>query len=762
MLSTLRSIVQEVNAARNLGQALAIIVGRVKQALEVEVCSVYLVDEGLRRDLVLMASDGLNAESVGSVRLAFDQGLVGLAAERAEPVNLDNAPDHNRYRYFPQTGEERFHAFLGVPIIHHRQVLGVLVIQRHAAQRFDEDTVTFLITIAAQLAGAIVHAQASGGIEGLGGASEPQEAPLIEAPRPFQGLPGAPGVAIGTVVVRHPFADIDSIPDREVEDPQAERARFLDAVGAVQQEVRGMLQRLDGALPSGDHALFDAYAMMLDSDSLVGATLDRIGAGNWAPGALRATIQEHVLVFQAMEDEYLRERADDVRDLGRRILRRLQGKAPKEREYPLDTVLVGEEITASMLAEVPPERLVGVVSVRGSRTSHTAILASALGIPAVMGVADLPASRMDGCTIIADGYSGRVYINPTETVSLEYIRLQREEAELSEELRGMRHLASETPDGVPLPLYANTGLVADIGPALTSGAEGIGLYRTEFPFMIRDRFPGEEEQSLVYRQVLEAFAGRPVTMRTLDVGGDKALPYFPIKEDNPFLGWRGIRITLDHPEIFLVQIRAMLKASVGLDNLRLLLPMISSLPEVDESFALIRRARAELLEEGLEVAMPQIGAMVEVPSTVFQAERLAERVDFLSVGTNDLTQYLLAVDRNNSRVAELYDSLHPAVLQALVHVTEAAHRVGRPVSVCGEMAGDPAGAILLLGMGIDALSMSASSLMPIKWVIRTFTKAHAAQLLEDVLAMEEPIPVRIHLHAALEDAGLGSLLRAGK
>ncbi len=757
MFSLLRTIVQEVNAARNLEQALEIIVRRVKENLGVDVCSIYLSNTETR-ELLLMASDGLNPESVGQVRLSWEQGLVGLVAERAEPVNLDNAPDHPRYLYFPETGEERYHAFLGVPVIHHRKVLGVLVVQQHAETRFDEDTVTVLVTIGAQLAGAIAHAEAIGSLEGL------QTEQRVDS-RPLQGLPGASGVAIGTAVVVAPFADIDAIPDRKVEDVVAEQERFLSAVGQVRDEVREMMDRMNGALPSADTALFDAYLMMLDSDSLVGDTLERIRAGNWAPGALRDTVTEHVRAFDAMEDAYLKERVEDVRDLGRRILYRMQQEGKQDdddREYPRGTVLIGEEITASMLAEVPPERIAGVVSVRGSRTSHTAILARAMGIPAVMGVTDLPVSRVDRCTVIADGYSGRVYVNPSEAVSLEYIRLQREEAELSQGLLSYRELLSETTDGIRVPLYANTGLVSDIRPSLNSGAEGVGLYRTEFPFMVRERFPGEEEQRQVYRQVLEAFAPRPVTMRTLDVGGDKALPYFPIQEDNPFLGWRGIRITLDHPEIFLAQLRAMMKANVGLDNLALLLPMISSLGELDEAMQLIRRAHAELLEEGEAVTLPRVGVMVEVPSTVFQADSIAERVDFLSIGTNDLTQYLLAVDRNNGRVADLFDSLHPAVLKALVCTVEAAHRHGKPVSVCGEMAGDPAGAALLVGMGVDSLSMSASSLLRIKWVVRSLSMGRSRELLDQALRLERPEQVRAMLNAALEEAGLGGLVRAGK
>ncbi|MEO7558513.1 MAG: putative PEP-binding protein, partial [Gammaproteobacteria bacterium] len=302
-------------------------------------------------------------------------------------------------------------------------------------------------------------------------------------------------------------------------------------------------------------------------------------------------------------------------------------------------------------------------------------------------------------------------------------------------------------------------LLSDLSISQNSDVEGIGLYRTEFPFMVRERFPGEEEQRLIYRQVLEAFSPKPVTLRTLDVGGDKSLPYFPIHEDNPFLGWRGIRITLDHPEIFLVQLRAMLCASTGLTNLHVLLPMISTVAEVDDALKLLRRAYEELIDAGESIVMPRVGVMIEVPSAVYQADIIAKRVDFLSVGTNDLTQYLLAVDRNNARVAELYDSLHPAVLQALMQVVAGAHRHHKPVTVCGEMAGDPASAILLLGMGIDSLSMSVVSLPRVKWVMRNFTRVQAQRLLEEVLQFEDAHAIRRHLNKALEHAGLGSLIR---
>ena len=754
MLETLRRIIQEVNRAPDLVRALAIIVERVKQAMLVDVCSVYLNDAG-SREYVLMATDGYDPGAVGRVRLPFGEGLVGEVARREEALNLDDAARHPAYVHTAETGEDPYHGFLGVPIIQHREVLGVLVVRQRERRRFAEPEETFLFTLAAQLAGAISHAGASGAINRLLQESDVSRHAL-------KGNSGTPGAAVGTARVVFPQAKLEAIPDRPVEDADAEIAEFRAAVAGVERDMRMMSARMVDLLPAEDIALFDALIMMLRSENLVEGTIAGIRAGNWAPGALRHTIMEHVEAFEAMEDPYLRERASDVRDLGRRILERLQSISPVRRDWRPGTILVGEDISASQLAEVPVQCLAGVVSARGSSASHVAILARALGIPAVMGVDDLPVHRLEGEEIVIDGYQARLFVRPSPAIREEFRRLQAEEAELSKELGDLIGLPSETPDGHHVPLYANTGLLTDITPSLRSGAEGVGLYRTEVPFLIRDRFPGEEEQYRIYRQVLEAFAPAPVTVRTLDIGGDKALPYFPVEEENPFLGWRGIRIALDHPEIFLTQARAILRANIGLGNLQLLLPMITGVGEIDEAVALVRRAWEELGEEGNAPKWPRIGVMVEVPSAVYQVRAMAKRVDFFSIGSNDLTQYLLAVDRNNAQVSELYDALHPAVLRAIRQVVDDAHAEDRPVSVCGEMAGDPAAALLLLGMGVDSLSMSSASLLRVKWALRSFNRDKMRALVDEVWALEEPGAVRALLHHALEEAGLGGLVRAGR
>lgn len=757
MLELLRRIVEEVNNAPNLDQALDVIVRRVKHAMSADVCSIYLTDE-LQKQHVLMATEGLNPDSVGNIRLAFDEGLVSLVASRAELVNLGNAPEHPRFYYFPESGEEKFNAFLGVPIIHHRKVLGVLIVQSTRTEKFVEENETFLITIASQLAGAMAHAAASGEIERILQHTDNS----IDDTKPLAGLPGAPGVAMGTAVVVYTLADLNAIPDKRIDDIEQEIVLFNQAVETVRNEISALSSRLTKVLPAEDKALFDAYLLMLDSESLGGETIGHIRQGNWAAGALRQTIMEHVKVFKEMDDPYLSERADDVYDLGQRILAHIQQTNHKQIDYPDQTILIGEEISASMLAEVPAGKLKGVVSARGSSTSHVAILARALGLPSVMGAVDLPVGRIDGCPVIADGYSGNVFVSPSRAIREEYEKLAKEEAELSSELMALRDQPATTKDNINIHLFANTGLLSDVTPSLHSGAEGIGLYRTEFPFMVRQRFPSEDEQYQIYRQVLQAFHPRPVTLRTLDVGGDKALPYFPIKEDNPFLGWRGVRITLDHPEIFLAQVRAMMRASIGLDNLNILLPMISTVAELADSRFFINRAYEELLEEGFGVKLPKLGVMIEVPAAVYQADNLARRVDFFSIGTNDLTQYLLAVDRNNANVAELYDSLQPAVLRAIYQTVQSAKQHNIPVSVCGEMAGDPAAVLVLIGMGVDSLSMSASSLTRVKWVIRNVTQKRAEAILSEVLEMEDAQTIRQYLNGRFEVSGMGGLVRAGK
>lgn len=756
MLTTLRRIIQEVASAEDFKDALNIMVKRVAKALDTQACSIFLLDRR-RSEYVLMATQGLNPEAVGRVRIPVDKGLVGLVGEREEPINIDDAQKHPNFLKVIEVGEEEYKAFLGTPIIYHRQVLGVLIVQQSEPRRYDESEEAFLGTLAAQLAASIAHAEAIGVVANLLDAHDVKRGMFT-----YSGIPSAPGVGIGRGTVVYPLLDLDAVPDRETEDIQTEIELLEAALAASREDFRVLGERLHPNLPLEERSLFDVYQRMLDASDLGAEIINIIREGHWAQGALRKVIQSHVRHLEGLEDEYLRERAIDIKDLGHRVLGYLQRNEKALLNYSEKTILIGEQLTASDLAEVPEGCLAAVISAKGSSSSHIAILARAMNVPTVMGVSDIPIHELQDKELIVDGYYGQIYINPNQALREEFQVLAREERELDKSLEVLRDKPAQTKDKHRITLMVNTGLGADVSLSLSAGAEGVGLYRTETPFLMRDRFPSGEEQRVIYKQLLASFSPRSVTMRTLDIGGDKALTYFPVKEDNPFLGWRGIRISLDHPEIFLVQVRAMLRASEGYKNLRIMLPMITDVGEVDEALRLIKKAYSDVVEEGHDIEMPPIGVMIEVPSAVYQARAIAKRVDFISVGSNDLTQYLLAIDRNNTRVANLFDSLHPAVLRALLQVVEAAHQEGKHVSICGEMAGDPAAVLLLIAMGFDSLSMNAASIARMKWVIRQFTLKKASKLLQEVLGMESAVMIRCHMELALEQAGLSGLIRAGK
>lgn len=760
MLKILKRIVQDVTTSQDLTEALNTLVKCVRTAIYAEAVSVFLIDNK-HAEYVLIATDGLNQESITNVRIPTTKGLVGLVGRREEPINIENASAHPDFYYNPILNEDHLNAFLGVPIIQHRKLYGVLTVQQASKRCFDDAEEAFLITLAAQLGGILAHADATGELSAL---TEPK---IIGVPKTesnqilLNGIGSSPGVAVGTAVVIYPPADIDAVPKQIIDDVAAEEDIFYRALQITRENMHRLSKRMKASIAGEEHALFDVYIKILEKESLGAEVIQEIRQEKFsAQFALATVIKRHVLQFEKMNDDYLRERASDFRDIGRRVLAELQFSQHVEIDYPKRTILVGDEITASDLAEVPEGQLAGVVSTKGSNSSHVAILARAMGVPTIMAVRGLKLDQLSRKAMIIDGFYGQVFISPSKALLAEYKELIQKEDELNQSLIVLIDKPAETTDGHRMSLQVNTGLAIDSGMSMSVGAEGVGLYRSEVPFMSRDRFPSEDEQYIIYKQTLKAFAPSPVTMRTLDIGGDKILPYFPIEENNPYLGWRGIRVTLDHPDVFLIQIRAMLRANEGLNNLKIMLPMVTNLSEIDEAIYLINQAYEELLEEGCDIEKPDIGIMIEVPGAACQAKEFAKRVSFLSVGTNDLTQYLLAVDRSNARVASLYDPLHPAMLITLMKIVEGGHAAGVKVSICGEMAGDPMAAILLLAMGFDTLSMNSAGLPRIKWVIRNFSLALARKILTEVLEFEHPIEIRLHLQKALEEQGLGELIRA--
>ncbi len=748
MLEALRSIVDQVARAESLREVLDAVVHGLPGGIGADTCSVYLVDPD-DGQFVLRAAFGLEPGQVDAHRLAPGTGLVSAVAEKREPVNLQAAHLHPDYRLLVGTGEEQFPVFLAVPIIHYRQLLGVLVVRRREGRAFASDEQSFVVTAAAQIAGAVRGADLEARIE-----RRPARGQVV-----VTGVAAAPGFAVGTIAVPGLDGALAAVPDREVERPESEVRALRDAFAAVQAELQESSLRLSGKLPGEARAVLEVHALMAGDEALVQRALHLVRHGRqWAPAALRDSIEEYASRFESLEDEYLRARAEDIRTVGQRVLMRLQARHRAPMSFPPRAVLVGDEIPLELLAEFSEGQLAAIVCRRGSSLSHVAVVARGLGIPAVMGLEDLPVQALAGRVAAVDGYSGRVVVDPTSSVRAEIEQLARDELALNEKLEALRDLPARTRDEKDVELLVNIGLTSDVERARSVGASGIGLWRTELEFMLAESFPGESEQRLRYREVLEALAPYPVTMRTLDIGGDKRLAYFPVEEENPFLGWRGIRVSLSQPQILIPQVRAMLAANQGLGNLRILLPMVSTVGEAAEARRLVTRAWRQLHEEGYVEPLPPVGIMLEVPAAASQIERLSEHADFFSIGSNDLTQFLVAADRGNPRVAALCDPLHPGVLRVIRDVIERGRAAGRAVGVCGEMAGDPGAALLLIGMGVDQLSMSPARVPIVKAVVRAASADDARELVAKALDVDGADSVRALLESAVIELGLQQLV----
>ncbi len=602
-LSLLKSIVERAASAATSEKQMSYIVSTVRSTMRVSVCSLYIAcsDGGL----ILAATDGLDPAAVGKVKLSAGEGLVGNIARNCRPLNLENAAQHSDYRYFPETGEEQYQAMLGVPLVHLRQMIGVLVVQEQQQRLFTSDEEAFLVTIAAQLAATFSLEHERSLFE-----SEGQD---VLKTQHVLGVKGAAGIGIGTIYLLD-GNDLNEVGNQNCDDVNLEIDRFQVALQECRDELELGAQSMGEHLPGDVSSIFSVYSMLLNSQELIRSVETGIQLGNWAPGALRASIGDYATRFEGMEDPYLRLRAEDVRNIGNKIYSKLAGEVQVGDENR-NLILTGNLISITDIARFKREQLAGIICQSGSSLSHTAVLANALGIPAVMGTGKIKGLRQRNLTIV-DGHQGLVILNPSDLVVKEYQELVTRERSLAEGLEELKDLPAITPDGQRVKLYTNTGLMADISPGLRCGAEGIGLYRSEIPFMEHDNFPTEQEQFLVYRQVLQAYAGKPVTIRTLDIGGDKTLPYYRFSEENPYLGWRGIRFTLDNRPIFMTQLRAMLRASEGLDNLKILLPLVSRVDELDAFTSLLEDAFTQLAKEGHHLRRPPVGIMVEVPAAV--------------------------------------------------------------------------------------------------------------------------------------------------
>ena len=771
-----------LSSSHDLQEALEAIVRVVAERMATEVCSLYIYDPRAR-ELTLWATEGLNRSSIGKVRMSLDEGLTGLVLERLEPVMVVDALAHPRYKYFPETNEERYHSFLGVPVIERKKPLGVLVVQTLRRRRFGGDELRLMKAIAAQVAGIVVQLRLSESLQSKEKERNDYRERMVDAIRRLRayqqqqdvadpaagdesrrahrlgGVPAAPGFGIGAAHVLRPLVTFDQVGELRCEDPKAEWQRFLGAQRRSIDQIEELKAKMSDRMPEVAPGLFDTHRMMIEDKSFLDKIHAFIDDSFAAETALQFTVDEYVGAFARMTDRYLRERSTDVRDIGHRLLKNLLGVEQTELALPVSGILVAEELTLSDLAALSPERLRGIVLATGGATSHATILAKSFEIPTVVGVDSLLDSVQEGDPLIVDGNSGVLYIRPSKDVQNEYERLDREYREFNRELEALRDLPAETRDGRRISLEANIGLTGDLVFAERHGAEGVGLYRTEFPFLTYRSFPDEEEQVALYRRVIESLGDKRVTVRTLDLGADKYPAYMrSAKEDNPLLGFRSIRIALENRDLFKVQLRAILRGST-FGKVRLLLPMISSLEEVRRSKELLAEARRELRQarHSFDERMP-VGIMIEVPSAAMQAEELVREVDFLSLGTNDLIQYLLAVDRNNRRVASLYEPLHPAVLRAIATTAKAAKRAGKPLSLCGEMAADPVCALVLIGLGIDQLSMGSFFIPSIKRLVRSVEYTTAREMARKVLEMSSAQEIKGYLFGMMKKLGVIELI----
>ena len=747
MLTRLRDIVEKVAMATSLTEALEILVNETCKAMRTDVCSIYLADHP-RQCYYLMATRGLKKPRGIAIRLGFDEGVVGAVGRQSEMLNLADIREHPQYKYLPQLKEGQLKAFLGVPVVYRRQLLGVLVVQQKEKRLFNETEESFMVTLSMQLAVILSQAQAKG-VFGQYRQSR------------IKAIPVSQGIAMAYGWQDNSQPSFDSVCEASAINKDDEKQRLISALESAAAECRRISKRFMANSSKESAAIFDLYNHLLNDPQLKKNLFTSIEQGAVAEWAVKTVIEDYVEQFSRLRDLYLRERGTDLRALGQRLLFHLDDSLTPINQWPERFILVADELSASVLAELPFEQLAGVIVRDGATHSHSAILIRAMGIPAIMG-ADVEPSLLHNRLLILDGYRGEVFIEPENLIAQEYQQIIEEENVLSRLAEGTLEQDAILKNGDQVNIYLNAGLSPRYEQQINMGVDGVGLYRTELPFMLHNGFPSEDEQKQMYQEVLELFPTKPVVLRTLDIGADKQLPYMPISEENPSLGWRGIRIMLDQPEIFLIQLRAMLRADHAVGNLRILLPMITSIDEVDEAIILINRARDEvsnLLNQPIK--MPQVGVMLEVPSLLFLLPELKKRVDFISIGTNDFTQYLLAVDRNNTHVATLYDNLHPAVVRFLAMVYEECRRLNMPISVCGEMAGQPLSAMVLIALGYRSLSMSGRSVPRMKYLIRQLDPELMSELALALLRAETSDSVRLKTSEFMEKNGLGGFVRGG-
>jgi phosphotransferase system, enzyme I, PtsP len=755
--SMLDDLCRIISSTAEPGDMLESMVHLVARKLGTDVCSVYVLN-GEKDYLVLQATVGLNPDSVGRIGMNLREGLTGLVLESLKPLFVVHPRLHPRYKYFEGSGEEAYETYMGIPLVYRRSVLGVLVIQTIRTDAVSEADIPVLSTVASQISAVLAY---TGLLEGMhrerqgsvpDPAGEPRRTRSLRTQKKgvLRGTPVSQGFADGQAHYMGKTIGFDQVELRKTEDAAAEIVRLEEALLRARKGLESLDTRVQG-LSVQDVAILDAQIMYLEDASFQEKILARIREGYTAESALKLAVTDYVEYFRKMDNRYLQERAAEMEDMGRDVLGNLLGlERSMSTTFTRDTILIASDLSPRDLIVLRQDRLKGIALSGGGKTSHTSILARSFEIPMVIGVREVLDNVEEGDYLIVDGTSGILFSRPIREIVDEYERMKEEKHREIEELAGLRELPAQTRDGHTVKLGANIGLLSDLLLVDKYGADHIGLYRTEFPFLMRKEFPSEDEQADLYARMIEGTGHRSTTIRTLDVGGDKFLSYLDYpRENNPYLGWRSIRVSLEMDGPFRTQVRAVLRASAH-GKVQILFPMITTVEEIRKILDILEEEKRFLKRAGVpfDPAVP-VGIMVEVPGTVRILDRFLRYVDFVSIGTNDLIQYTLAVDRNNQKVSGLYNPLHPAVISLVHDVVSICRRLGKSVSICGEATAQPRCAYLYLGMGMDRMSMNPSSVPVIKQMLRNTSLVEARQALARVLEMETAAEVARFLDSAL-------------
>ena len=720
--SLLRQIREAMAGAGPAQSKLDMVVRIIARSMVAEVCSIYL--RRAAGDMELFATEGLKPDAVHVTRMKPGEGLVGEIMKVASPLALSDAPNHPGFSYRPETGEDPYHAFLGVPLLRGGRPVGVLVVQNRTERVYAEEEIEDLQIIAMVLAEMVAQGELLGEAE----LKDVEIAP--HRPERLRGAKLAEGLAYGTAVLHEaPVAPEQLLSD----DVPREEERLKTAIAALQAQIDEMMEGQHGIM-GASYEVLEAYRMFAHSQSWNHSLEEAVRSGLTAEAAVERVRSEHRARMGQARDPYLRERLHDLEDLNDRLLRHLSGEAHGPRKLPENAILIARNLGPADLLEYDRTRLKGILLEEGSSTSHAAIVARALDIPCVGRLAGLRDRVSEGDPVIVDAETGEAYLRPRpDVIDAIHARMQVR-AQLRAEFARLHDTPPVTRDGAHIHLMMNAGLEIDIDILHEAGAEGIGLFRTEFQFMVAEELPRITAQTQLYARIMDGAGDLPVTFRTLDLGGDKVLPYLQADfEDNPAMGWRAVRMGLDRPALLRLQLRALISAAKGRD-LRVMFPLIASVDEFRAARALVDEEVAWALRRGrAEPRRLLVGAMIEAPSLVWHLDALLAMTDFVSVGTNDLMQYMFAADRGNPRVSDRYDFLSPPALRAMKTICDACAETGTPVSVCGEVAGRPLEAFALIGLGFDRLSMPPAGIGPVKRMVLSCDREAARRSVASLL-----------------------------